>query len=158
MARRTYWLDTLVSATAGNGSNQALTLLGPFTAQETQGWTLTRVVLELALSAQGAGPDGLQIFDVGVGLAEQDAFAAGALPDPNVATDEPARGWVWRTRCLVPRDADTIRQPIRCMGDFRAQRKVDGAEVFVIFTNILVEGTAFTVRLVGIVRCLYLLP
>ena len=158
MARRPYWSDTLIDDAVGSGAQDHNTLIGSFTAQETQGWTLTRMILELGLYKQAPSSDGWQIIDIGIGLAEQDAFAAGVIPDPNVSNDEPARGWLYRTRCVVPADATEVLMPVMCRGDFRAQRKIDGAELYIVLNNTPGGGTAFTVEYTGIVRALYLLP
>jgi len=41
---------------------------------------------------------GIQILEMGVAVVTEPAFDAGvvSLPDPRVAADSPARGWLWR--------------------------------------------------------------
>ncbi len=96
--------------------------------------------------------------DIGIGLVEQDAFAALVVPDPLIAADQPIRGWVWRTR-MMPMDsslASGFHNDER-HADIRAMRKIgDGELVMITDTNVIL-GSSFTAQLSGLVRTLYLL-
>ena len=103
------------------------------------------------------GPEGVQQLSLGFGVASQDAFLAGALPDPSVEGDEPARGWLYRNQCVAVSALSGIYVQ-KCMGDFRGMRKVDNGELYLKIDSTALLGTAFTTRIDGIVRCLFLLP
>ena len=158
MARRTAWRDTLMETTIPTGTAINQTLLGDWTTTDTRGLTVARVIVDLYLTPQlGPIATGGQVLDLGLGLASQDSFAAGDLPDPSAEADEPIRGWLWRTRCLVV-DSSVTLLVARCTGDFRGMRKIDNGELYLKFDSTPAFGTAFTVEIAGIIRCLFMLP
>jgi len=158
MARRTVWHDTLFADTVATGAalNRSLMLL--VSQNEARGLTLVRTILDIQLTPSIPLNDGMQMMDIGIGLASRDSFSAGDLPDPGAAADEPIRGWIFRTRCAVMRDATQQVPVTHCVGDFRAMRKIDAGELYAKFDNTTLAGTAFTVFIVGLIRCLFLLP
>ena len=158
MARRTKWEDTLVQQSIANGGSAMQTLMGNVTPNESEGETLTRCIGELSLFAVAAGAFGVQRIDLGIGIASQEAFAAGVVSDPTTADEEPSRGWVYRQRCVVAQNGAGMNPIYRCTFDIRAQRKIDGAELFITFDNRDETGTTFLVAVSGLVRCLFLLP
>ena len=160
MARRTSWEDTLVNTTFSAGaSTVVLHLMASLDADHMRGVTLTRVIAELAISSSAvAGAWGNGFTDIGIGMIERDALAAAAVPDPTSATEEPGRGWVWRTRCGISQNGAGAPVFTRCMFDIRAQRKIDSAAVAMLVQHTAGLGTSFGIHIVGIVRCLLLLP
>ena len=84
MARRTTWEDDLVNLGVSSGSQGSTDLTVGLTADEKAGRTVTRLIGELGLaSSTVAGAWGVQAVDIGIAIIDGDAFAAGALPDPN---------------------------------------------------------------------------
>ena len=96
----------------------------------------------------------VQAVSMGIGIGEQEAFAAGVLPDPVVMTDEPALGWAWRDILQVADDTNGLRLGETLRRDIRSQRKIENGELYFIADNNNVTGTAFSVYLRGIIRCL----
>jgi len=102
--------------------------------------------------------EGSEIVSVGIGLASQEAFAAGSVSDPETPTDFPIRGWVWRGRYRIfgfAADDPTIFTQ-RIDLDLRAKRRLENGETFLNATLANIEGTNSTARLDGIVRQLWL--
>ena len=95
MARRTTWRDTLINNSITSSGATVVEYNAGATQDENRGSTLTRTIVELALwSTSVAAAWGVQMVDIGLGLIEADALAAGAVPDPADDRDEPARGWI----------------------------------------------------------------
>jgi len=159
MARQPAWEDTLINEAATSGFGDEVDLVGDLSQQDRRGITVVRLVIDLSiLPTITSGVIGSQIFDLGIGVASEDAFVAGALPDVNVATDRPPRGWLWKTRVVVTDDTTTTMNPVRVMGDIRAKRRVDAGILFLRTLNTNLSGTAFAVNMAGLIRTVYLLP
>ena len=158
--RRTSWEDTIFDADAiaegSAGVNFALD--GTLSQADSQGLTLTRCIGDLTfLSGTTAGANGQQRLSLGIGMASREAFTAGVLPDPESETEEPARGWVYRTVLGVTQSVQA--QPmVRLQFDIRAQRRLDSGRLWVRVVNLDVGGTGFNILVCGIVRSLFLLP
>ena len=95
-----------------------------------------------------------------IGCVSDDAFAGGALPDADQSSDFPVAGWLWRVRKLVVDETlgTGVLPPLRVTADLRSMRKLERSTLVLVHSNDPVEGTAFQVRLFGLVRCLYKLP
>jgi len=159
VARKATWIDTLIAFSVASGAQQVISLMGGLLPIETRGYTLTRTILELSMVPPTAVSDGFQAVSLGVQLVSQEGFNAGVVPDPNVGADRPPRGWVYRTRRAVAGAASMVsHDPLLIMADIRAKRRVDDGELVLTINNDAIDGTAFSVRLDGIVRCAYLLP
>ncbi len=100
--------------------------------------------------------NGVQALDVGIGVLEQDAFAADITPDPNVAADQTVRGWVWRDRIAVVDNAspEAVRANEVRM-DLRGQRRIGDGELALMTVNSPISGTTFSILVVGLIRCLF---
>jgi len=159
MPRRTTWETTLVNAVFTSSVNTTpISLLGDLTKNETQGMTLTRMILCLdILPSVVGGVDGVQMLDYAVGITSQDAFDANALPDPQVAGDETPRGWVYRCRRAIVDDTTPGYPMPHDLRDIRSQRRIDSGVLYFKAFNSPVIGTVFTVRVVGTIRSLFLL-
>ena len=102
MPRRTLWIDTLVNSPLTVVSILLLSLNTNLSVTDARlaGMTLLRtiIVLNLAYAVHDSG-EGSQGIDLGIGIAQQDAFSAGAaaMPNPGTLGDQPTRGWVYRT-------------------------------------------------------------
>ena len=163
--RRTSWSDTLVSFTVASSAAGGAELMGTGLAdtQEKRGYTLARTIVCLAfMPAVPWGTTGVQRIQMGILVASNDATAAGALADPNDAVDYPTQGWVWRDEaCVVNQSVGSpvgIIPAVVMNRDIRAQRKLDRSSLSYRLFNSAVDGTATTVRVVGLIRNLYRLP
>ena len=99
-----------------------------------------------------------QRIDFGIGVADQEAFAAAILPDPETPGDEPALGWVWRDSHVLMTPSDVYPMVLRVHQDVRSQRKIDDGELYVSITSGNELGTGFGVFVAGLIRCLFKLP
>ena len=161
-ARKTTWFDTefnFDTASAG----QAVKRLTPSSVigGTVIGEGLTSVRLLLTLELHPSIPEVVnseQLVSFGVGLASEEAFGAQILPDPKTVTDFPPRGWVIRDQALVADRAGDARAVVRLIYDIRAMRKIDNFVMYLIMDNEPIRGTAFTVRMIGLVRVLCKLP
>ena len=161
--RQRRWADKLFSLATASTTGDAIDLSGEFTANETAGLTVVRMILCYTIRPNNPGAaSGNQLVDVGIGLFEAEAFAAGVLPDVQSEADYPRGGWLYRCRHNVQDDLSgvgTIQWP-ETNKDIRSQRRLGGPDValgFLLF-NGPGEGTAFSTHMVGIVRTLFLLP
>ena len=123
--RQTDWIDTIVAVNVASGS-QLLQRLTP--SGFSPGVTLTRTLLTLELQAQiPGGASGRQNVHWGIGIAAEDAFNANAVPDPQIDSEYPPRGWAVRDFTLVNQEtlANGPISPRRVVYDLRGQRKLD---------------------------------
>ena len=161
MARTPFWEDTLVNFDIASGAQGITNLLVNLNRDERRGLTMIRTLFRIDLLP--SIPDaafGEQALCLGMGVSSEEAFSASALPDPNVAGDRPARGWLIRDVYVVKdHTAEDGSSPIRRVEfDVKSKRKVDSGQLFVNWTNDPIRGTAFNVRVHGLIRCLYLMP
>ena len=158
------WLDTAATLiVAGGGAQNFKSLMTSVTGVQTAlaQMTLLRTIvgINIGLTIHDAG-EGSQLVSVGIGIASQEAFAAGlgALSDPELDADFPTRGWIWRSRYRVFGFA--ADQPAvftqRVDLDLRSQRKLERGESFMIATNEDVEGTSSPITIHGLIRQLWL--
>jgi len=158
---RTLWIDTLYDVSVANGAQFVQSLMTGQTFSETRlvGMTLMRTILRLDLApvVMDSG-EGSQAVDLGIAVGSQESVAASVVPDPDVAGNFPTRGWVYRGRWRVwgtaADRAVVVWRPID--EDIRARRKLENGEVYIVVDNNLVEGFANSIRLVGIIRQLWL--
>ncbi len=158
MARTPYWRDTLIDKATASSAQSVTSLNGDLTPIDTRGATVIRVIMRLSVipTALGGAVSG-QIMTYGIGVVAQDAFAASAVPDPNVDADRPARGWLMRDRCLIIDVAGDPLAPVDCHGDFRGKRKLDNGELVLIVNNDNDQGAGTSITMIGLVRVLYLM-
>ena len=145
----------------GSGGQTGISLMTGVSATQTRfdQMTLLRTIVGLDVgSAVHDSGEGSQLASLGTGVMSQEAFAGGAFPDPQVATDFPTRGWVWRAQYRVYGFA--ADQPAvftrRIDLDIRAQRKLENGESFLVMNNGTEEGVAVTLLFIGLVRQLWL--
>ena len=158
--RGTAWDDELISAQVANGAQDARLVIQNVADPEKRGCTLVRVIVHLWLQASAPGAsNGTMSLDIGVCLVSDDAFAAGALPEADVAADFPVAGWVYRDRICVLDSVDAKDGPlVEVFKDLRVQRKLDRSSAVLLLEANSRLGTAFDVSCMGIVRGLYKLP
>ena len=159
--RRTVWGDTRFNTSIATSIVSLSTLVGDFTITDTGGLTLTRTIVDLSLTTvPPPSADALGRLALGIGVASQEAFALGvtAIPDVESQTGHPPQDWVIRTHLGVNQNNTNVLPPVRFYADVRAQRKIDGSELYLVMRNDTLVGTAFSVHVVGLIRCLFLLP
>ena len=157
--RATDWIDTLVGFTVATGVQSNVSLMTGVAPVNVWRQTLIRTIVELSVySSSVAGVWGTQLVNAGIGIASQEAFAAGVLADPNVANDQPSRGWIYRTGFVVGQNATGGNIVHNVRADIRAARKLDDGECYLVVNNGTDLGTAFTILVRGIIRQLWLLP
>ncbi len=160
--RRTDWEDILMNFAVADGATNVQNLLSRQDRDETGGWTVVRMLIHLYVlpSSLSEAAVGDQRVGFGIGVAEGDAFDAAALPEPLTAADHPLRDWIWRETAYV-RNTGTAGGAIHVSelrADLHSQRKVDGGVPYMVIENAGINATAFSIRVVGLIRTLYLLP
>ena len=159
MARATDWIDTLIDTSVAGGAQSLTSLMTGVVPVNVRRQTLIRTILMLELfSATIAGAWGTEVLDIGIGITSQEAFAASVVADPNVANDQPSRGWIYRTRRVVAQNGIGGSVIYTLHADIRASRKLDDGECFIVMNATDNRGTAFSVVVVGLIRQLWLLP
>ena len=156
MPRPTDWIDTLVQIETSAGACAQDSLMTGVAPVNMRGMTVIRTIVALSLfSNTVAGAWGCMRVNLGIGIASQEAFAAGVIPDPNVATDKPARGWLWRSQQMVSQNGAGSPVVFDVVADIRGARKVENGEVYLTVCNTAYVGTQFQVNAVGLIRQLY---
>ena len=158
----TIWIDTLLNLQISSGSQGSQTLQSQLSVVEARfaGLTLLRTIIGLNLGhlVHDSG-EGSQIIDLGIGITSQEAFAAAILPDPNVSTDFPTRGWIFRGRYRTygfAADQAAVFQE-RVDKDIKARRKLENGEAYIVVNNVPDQGTTGTVHVGGLIRQLWLI-
>jgi len=157
-----FWIDTVVNNDVTVATPDSVSLMTGIAAINTRvaQMTLLRTIigLDMGRTVHDSG-EGSERLSVGIGIASQEAFAtAGALSDPEVATDFPTRGWIWRMQYRIfgfATDQPTIFTR-RIDLDLRSMRKLENGEAFMAFSLLNLEGTTDSVRLLGMIRQLWL--
>jgi len=120
--------------------------------------TLIRTIIRIFVKPQTMGvANGVQSLDVGIGVLEQDAFAAGVVPDANVAADQTVRGWVWRDR-IATVDAAAQNAALRTNEvhlDLRGQRRIGDGELALMSVSSPLAGATYDITVLGLIRCLF---
>ena len=156
MPRPTDWVDTTVNLEISTGNQSVTSLITGLSPSDMWGVTVIRTIIMLsAFSNTVAGAFGCQQLDLGIGIASQEAFAAGVLPDPNISTDKPPRGWMWRVEKVVSQNGAGAPIVTELEADIRGARKVENGEVYLIGFNTALLGTTFQVNVRGLIRQLY---
>jgi len=159
--KRTRWHNELFSMDIGNTLQLSRDILSQIAQTDKVGLTLIRTLLHLFIQPTSMfGTVGLQALDFAIGVFEEDAFAAGALPDLNVEGERPPRGWAWKERCLVPghTTAGAVDSTVHIERDLKSRRRIDDGDLLLIVNNNSAQGSAFNVTVEGEIRCLLTLP
>jgi len=161
MPGKTIWLDTLVAQQIASGGQDLISLMTGVAAIDTRlaGMTLMRTILGLDVAhlIHDSG-EGSQYVVMGIGVASQESFAAGTVPDPSVNGDFPPRGWVWRARYrtygFAADQAAVFNQRIDL--DIRSRRRLENGECYLVSDNQVDQGVTGTIVVSGLVRQLWL--
>ena len=154
--RRTAWDDQIVTLPVTTGAATSVLLVEDAADPELRGCTMIRTIIGVDLfpDVQGA-VTGVQRLTMGIGVASDDAFAAGSLPEPDDQTDYPQGGWVYRASFNVADRVGESLPLVRVDQDLRAARKIDRSSVYLRIQNTAVQGSTFTIQLSGLIRVLY---
>ena len=161
MPGKTLWIDTNFSTDVVVGTQLQQSLMGVVQSDESRlvGMTLMRTIIrmDIAYTVHDSG-EGSQRLSMGIGVASQEAFNAGVLPEPFTDGDFPTRGWIWRaTYRLFGFAADQPAIYNRALDiDLRSRRKLENGEAYLVADNVNLEGVSSTVRVLGGIRQLWL--
>ena len=160
MPRRTTWVTTLfLGSTVATGAQFLVSLATSRSTTDSRGVTVVRTLLDLQfMSLSVAGAYAAQELFWGVGVASQEAFAAGVVPDPNSSADQPARGWMARGSLLVTQNGVGKEPVSRSQLDIRSARKLDEGEPYFVVNSVSQTATTFLTLLGGSVRQLWMMP
>ncbi len=126
--------------------------------------TVARLILDITVmhSNLSTNEEASTRLNIGIGVATQEGFdgGAGTVPSPNVSTEFPIHGWLWRAQygCYWSNSATfgiELALFPRIAMDLRASRKVDKGVLYLAATNTLIQ-TGFALELTGSVRALML--
>ena len=157
--RGSTWIDTVLDTDIVTGGEDLVDLMAGMDTDERRGMTVTRMLLCLYVIANPHGAvDGVQVVDLGIGVASTEAFAAGVVSNPNVNTEFPIRGWLYRCRHVVIDDSTPGYPSPVIKEDLHAMRKIDTGTAFLVIVNTPNQGTTFTVSVIGTIRMLVKLP
>ena len=159
--RSTTWFDTRFNFDVATGS-QATLRITP-TGDDLEGFTIARIRATMIwYPSTPLAVSGVQEVSFGIGMASEEAFTAGSLPDPVTDIDYPERGWIVKDTALVVDELLStgagIPPPLRLVYDLRAQRKIDKGMAYWIANNAAIQGSTFNVRMFGLIRLLCLRP
>ena len=151
--RAVEWFDFQINLTvAGSGGQNTVNLTANLQDDEKKGMTLVRTLIQLAAMpiATGAG----SVLAMGIVMIEDDALAAGSVPEPGDNIQKP--GWLWKTLFSsstavvnARADATLIKEDLRGMRKFAAS----GSDLVLVAENI--QGTV-TVNIDGLIRMLWM--
>ncbi len=154
------WIDTGFDDSVAIGTPLIRSLMTGVSAADTRlsQMTLMRTIigLDIGRTVHDSG-EGSERVAVGIGIASQEAFAAGTLSDPEVNTDFPTRGWVWRGHYRTfgfAADQPTIFTR-RLDLDMRSMRKLENGEAFLQITVSAIEGVSSNNSITGLIRQLW---
>jgi len=162
-SRRRAWADQRFPGTALTAGTLQLTdLLENAPTSDTL--TVVRIIGDLTVQylVSTTVGDSLSIVDVGIGVVAAASFAvAGAVPDPSIETETPARGWLYVASQPVSQLLDAaggvsiVDHRARFQFDLRAMRKIDKGILYIaIMQNNITVGGAM--QMTGRVRSLCL--
>ena len=152
-ARPTDWMDNVISLGLANGGQAIVGLSSALVPADSARATVVRSIIRLNLHSQTvAGAWGVQTIHLAIGIASQEAFAAQVTPDPNISTDKPARGWLWRDTKVVSQNGVGGVVVFDVQADIRGARKIENGEVYLAVHSEGSQGTSFTVEIDGLIR------
>ncbi len=160
--RRRTWADRVVDLQITSGGQTIpFDLLADLPENDVK--TVTRLIgrITVAHNDPDAAVTSAQRVDMAIGVAAQEAFTAGVVPDPVAPAEYPTSGWLWidspvTIKVNASGTTEAFYYPV-VQFDIGAQRKVDKGVLYFVADNTLVIGTAGTVRIMGRIRSLVLL-
>ncbi len=160
MARRTTWVTTnLAGNTVPSGGQFLISLATNRSVTDSRSVTIVRTLVHLQFaSLTGAGAYAIQSVHWGIGIASQEAFAAGVVPDPNTPGDQPTRGWLARGAILTAQNGVGGQVVYGDQVDIRSARKLDEGEPYLVINSNAETATTYLTLIGGHVRQLWMLP
>ncbi len=152
------WVDKAATMILATGGEADITLSSAIADARFLQATLLRTIIgiNIGTTVHDAG-EGSQLVSIGIGIANS-IVTTSDLPDPEIDTDYPTRGWVWRARYRVFGFA--ADQPAvftqRVDLDIRSMRKLENGKSFMIGRNEAIEGTTNAITIHGLIRQLWL--
>ncbi len=156
------WVDDIIGHQQ-TGSSSLLNLLLAATVN-LDTITVTRIIATLTLTPEDpiSTTSGTNRVDIGIGVCTAAAFAAGAgsVPDPRVAADAPARGWLYRGSMTAAHQNGAGTEAASgwvyptLTFDVGAMRKVDRGILFMVIALTAIQGSEVTWDMSGLVRSL----
>jgi len=163
MARPRAWADLIWSAEIADGGNMApLNVLADLGASPLDTITVTRLVGDIYVvpTLPIIALDYSQRIDVGIGVATESAFDIGvtAVPQPDISTEYPARGWLYVVTMWLFKINSTTHDDMYAHAhfDIRTMRKVDKGILYVAAGNNPVQVGGEEIRVGGRIRALCL--
>ena len=158
MPRRSMWHDSPLSMSVTSGAQNEEDLWSE-TDADMRGHTVVRVIINVDLaSTTVSGAWGTQLVDLGIGMISTEAIGASVFPDPNIDSERPQGGWMYRTRRIVAQNGTGTPVVYTVGADIRSARKVDQVKLFLIVNNNVNRGTSFAIDVSGMIRVLSLMP
>ena len=155
LGRPTDWMDSIISLGVANNNQNNEGLSTALVPADSARATVIRTIVSLDIHSQTvAGAWGTQIVHLGIGIASQESFTAGVLPDADVSTDRPIRGWMWRTSLVVSQNGVGSQVVFPVRADIRGARKIETGEVYLKIHNTSSYGTSFLIECDGLIRML----
>jgi len=147
---------------AVSGVRNPINLLTTLTASDTV--TAIRIIIRMHVVPQNLSDniDGGAVVDMAIGVAALEAFTANVVPDPDVAAETPARGWLWKDRLIAVGNSVTgppahdVYYGTSLHADVRAMRKVDRGILYlaIAIRDMGVSGSFLPTSVIGSVRVL----
>ena len=151
--RQTSWFDHISPIkTLASGATESLDLSDAMTESDKRGATVTRILLTIYV--RPVLVDLSQRWFYGITMMSRDSVVAGALPDPEVASDQP--GWMLRDfRAVLTHDAEHAQAIQHMTYDLRAQRRFTGPsnELEFVSKNLAGGGTSVEYAILSRVLC-----
>ena len=161
--RRSIWRDAIINQSVVTGGQVSTDLTGALTQFQKQGLTLVRTIVHFTARVQTLGlVIGSQQLGMGIAIVDEDANAAGALPEVLTQGDFPVKGWIWRDiqqlNDHTSAGSTESKQIIDVEAELKSRRRIDDTDLLIIFENQDLLGGTFTIDIDGLVRSLFLLP
>ncbi len=157
----TIWIDSDFNFDVASGAQVVTSLMTGVSSTQSRfdRMTLMRTIigLDLAYTVHDSG-EGSQQLALGIAMTSQESFAAGTVPEPTIATEYPARGWIWKAFYRVygfAADQPAVYNA-RVDMDLRGRRKLENGEAYLVVNNTVIEGVASATRIHGLIRQLWL--
>jgi len=155
------WIDTIINNDVTIATSDSFSLMTGVAAVNTRlaQMTLLRTIvgIDCGRTVHDSG-EGSERLAIGIGITSQEAFAAATLSDPSAVLDFPVKGWIWRGVYRIYGFA--ADQPAvfnrRIDLDLRGKRRLENGEAFMNFDLDAAEGANASVRIIGIVRQLWM--
>ena len=159
--RRRAWADSFLNTTISSGADSTpkdlLSDLPPMTTK-----TVARLIGRLLIvpDDRDASVDTVQSIAMGIGVAAEEAFTAGIVPDPDSTSEYPPRGWLWVTTAVMAHNNSSgtlqgFHYP-EIIFDVGSNRIVDKGICYLAMSNNIADGTPVIVRVIGRIRAICL--